>query len=306
MTDLPEPAPSSHEIASWLLAATALIFVLKMHLLPAVLSGLLVYDVVHLLAPRLRISSLGGDRARAAVVAMLAVIVVVSLILFIWGLIHVSRSEAGSIPVLLKKMAEIVEGSREILPAWLIDFLPGNADDLKEWSVRWLREHAGDLQVVGKEAGRFSAHVLIGMVIGAMVSLREARAAREFRPLASALVERAQRLSQAFRWVVLAQVRIAALNTLFVLLYLAILLPLLGAHLPFVKTMVAITFATGMLPIIGNLISNTIVVVISLSNSPSAAMGSLVFLVVIHKLEYFLNARIVGTQIHARAWEILA
>ena len=37
-----------------------------------------------------------------------------------------------------------------------------------------------------------------------------------------------------------------------------------------------------------------------------AAIASLVFLVVIHKLEYFLNARIVGTSIESRAWELLA
>jgi predicted PurR-regulated permease PerM len=35
------------------------------------------------------------------------------------------------------------------------------------------------------------------------------------------------------------------------------------------------------------------------------ALGSLAFLVLIHKLEYFVNARIVGTQIRARAWELL-
>jgi predicted PurR-regulated permease PerM len=29
------------------------------------------------------------------------------------------------------------------------------------------------------------------------------------------------------------------------------------------------------------------------------------FLIIVHKLEYFINARIVGTQINARAWEIL-
>ena len=27
--------------------------------------------------------------------------------------------------------------------------------------------------------------------------------------------------------------------------------------------------------------------------------------IVIHKLEYFVNARIVGSRIHARAWELL-
>lgn len=34
-------------------------------------------------------------------------------------------------------------------------------------------------------------------------------------------------------------------------------------------------------------------------------MESLLFLVVIHKLEYFLNARIIGARIHAAAWELL-
>jgi len=28
-------------------------------------------------------------------------------------------------------------------------------------------------------------------------------------------------------------------------------------------------------------------------------------LVVIHKLEYFLNAHMIGAQVHARAWELL-
>ena len=32
---------------------------------------------------------------------------------------------------------------------------------------------------------------------------------------------------------------------------------------------------------------------------------ALIFLILIHKLEYFLNAKIVGHRIHARAWEIL-
>ena len=35
------------------------------------------------------------------------------------------------------------------------------------------------------------------------------------------------------------------------------------------------------------------------------AAASLVFLVLIHKLEYFVNARILGGEIHAAAWEIV-
>jgi predicted PurR-regulated permease PerM len=61
----------------------------------------------------------------------------------------------------------------------------------------------------------------------------------------------------------------------------------------------------GLLPIIGNLITNTAIVIVCLSQGVPLAAVSLLYLVLIHKLEYFLNARIVGTHINARAWELL-
>jgi len=69
--------------------------------------------------------------------------------------------------------------------------------------------------------------------------------------------------------------------------------------------MIAVTFVVGLLPIIGNLVSNTVIVVISLSYSLPIAVGSMLFLIVVHKLEYFINARIVGSRINAAAWELL-
>jgi predicted PurR-regulated permease PerM len=77
-------------------------------------------------------------------------------------------------------------------------------------------------------------------------------------------------------------------------------------HLPLSKTMVVVTFVAGLLPVIGNLISNTVLVVVGLSHSLHTAVVALVFLVTIHKLEYFLNAKIIGSHIDARAWELLA
>jgi len=104
---------------------------------------------------------------------------------------------------------------------------------------------------------------------------------------------------------VFAQVRIAALNTGLTTLYLVVILPLFGAHLPRTKTMIGVAFVVGLLPVVGNLVSKTIMVIVSLSVSLAVAIASLVFLVIIHKLEDFLNAHIVGTQMHARAWELL-
>lgn len=303
MPNVPDSTVLRHAIAAWLIAGFLLLFALRFHLLPGLLAGLLVYELVHIIAPRLRLAHAGAGKVAA--VALLAMVVVAMLTLLFFGAMAFFRSDAGSLPALLQKMAEIIEGSRGNLPDWVVGSLPADADSLKNTIVTWLRGHAGDVELVGREAGRTVVHILIGMVIGAMVSLREARPGEGHGPLAHALVERAARLGEAFRRVVFAQVRIAALNTLFTVIYLVVVLPMLGVHLPLTKTMIAITFVAGLLPVLGNLISNTVIVVVSLSASPSAALGSLVFLVLVHKLEYFLNARIVGVQIRASAWELL-
>jgi predicted PurR-regulated permease PerM len=159
--------------------------------------------------------------------------------------------------------------------------------------------------VVGKEAGRVTAHIFIGMIVGGMLALREAVSVEHFKPFAGALYGRCALLSDAFKRVVFAQIRISAINTFFTAIYLAVVLPLMGVHLPLVKTMIAITFVVGLIPVIGNLISNAVIVVVSLSQSLGVALGSLLYLVIIHKFEYFLNARIVGNQIRANAWELL-
>jgi predicted PurR-regulated permease PerM len=289
------------DIAAWTIAAFLLLSALLLHLLPALLAGLLVYELVHVIAPRLRL----GRRGKVAAVALLATAIVAALSLLLFAAVSFLRSDAGSLTALLQKMAEIIDGSRAHLPDWALEYVPTDAEELRKALTAWMREHAGEVQLVGKEAGRITAHIVIGMIIGAMVSLREAHSARSAAPLARALGERATLLGDAFRRVVFAQVRIAAINTAFTAIYLLAVLPLLGIHLPFAKSLIIITFAAGLLPVIGNLISNTVVVVVSLSASLAVAIGSLAFLIVIHKLEYFLNARIVGSQIRASAWELL-
>ena len=293
------------ESAAWILAGCALVLVLQLHLLPALLAGLLVHELVHILAPRLKILRIHQERGKLVAVAFLATVVVLGIVLAGVGIVAFARSDAGSLPTLLKKMADILDRWRAVLPASVIESAPDDVDALKNGLVEWLRVHAGEIEKLGAEAGRVLAHILVGLVIGALVALHEVKGGESLGPLARALQERAARLSTAFRRVVFAQVRIAAINTLLTGAYLLVVLPLFGIHVPLAKTLVVVTFATGLLPVVGNLISNTMIVVVSLSVSTPVAIASLVFLVVIHKFEYFLNAHIVGTQIQARAWELL-
>ena len=292
------------DYAAWFLAVAAMVMVISIHLLPALIAGLLVYELVHVLAP-LFSRHLSNARARGLAVGLVVLVVVGAVTGAVLGVLAFMGSEGGSFAALLAKMAEIIETSRSTLPAWLADLLPRDGEALRERASHWLREHAAELQLIGKETGHMLAHVLIGMVIGGMVSLREGAASGTSGPLALALAERIFRLGEAFRRVVFAQVRISALNTLFTALYLGVLLPLFGVQLPLTKTMIVVTFLAGLLPVVGNLISNSVIFVVSLAHSPGVAISSLAFLVVIHKLEYFLNARIVGAQIRASAWELL-
>ncbi len=296
---------SKVEIASLVIAGFALYMVLDIGMLGALLPGLLIFHVVHLIAPVFLRMGLTHDAGRTIALAVPLIIVTVAVVL---GVLEVIDLVTGpdSFVELMHRMAEVVGTAREYLPAWAQQYLPGNVGDIEAAGAKWLRENAGQLGTFGQNAGRVAFHIVIGMIVGGLVAFYSGTQNPALGPLARALEDRAEFLSNAFRNIVFSQIRISALNTFLTAIYLAVVLPLLGIQLPLLKTMIAVTFIAGLLPVIGNLISNTVIVIVSLSVSPMVAAGSLAFLVIIHKLEYFVNARIIGTRIKARAWELLA
>lgn len=301
---MPTKTITKIDIASWVLMAIAMLFVLKYHLLPGLLAGLLVFELVHIISPYID-QKFPGSRSKVIAVGLLALLIIGLLTLLALGLTTFLRSDSGNLTNLIARMAQIIEDSRSILPGWLDSRLPADAVVLQQMVTQWLRENSSNLQFLGAEAGRHAAHVLIAMVVGGMLALRKAMTDKQYKPFARALVQRVTFFGQAFRNIVFAQVRISAINAVFTGIYLAVILPFMGIELPFTKAMIVITFLVGLLPVVGNLISNSIIVIVSMSHSLGVAIASLVFLIVIHKFEYFLNARIVGSQIRANAWELL-
>jgi predicted PurR-regulated permease PerM len=110
------------------------------------------------------------------------------------------------------------------------------------------------------------------------------------------IAQRFRTLYRSFVTVMGAQIIISAINTLLTAIFV------LAAHLPYRVVIIGMTFLCGLLPVVGNLISNTIVVGIGFTVSPQRALIALIFLVVIHKLEYLLNSKIVGWRIHNPLW----
>lgn len=101
---------------------------------------------------------------------------------------------------------------------------------------------------------------------------------------------------KSFSTVMGAQIIISGINTLLTAVFI------LALGLPYPLVVVGVTFLCGLLPVIGNLISNTVIVGIGLTVSLKMALVALGYLVVIHKLEYFLNSKIVGDRIRNPLW----
>ncbi len=96
------------------------------------------------------------------------------------------------------------------------------------------------------------------------------------------------------------------LQPLLTAIFLLFLLPLWDLRLPYTPALITLTFVAGLVPIVGNLLCNAVITMVGLSVSPLAAIACLIFLIVIHKAEYVINAKVVGSRTHMAVWELLA
>lgn len=292
--------------------AVAIVFlaiaaVLLAHLTVALVVAMLVYVAGRQLADWLQ------RRSRLPHPAAWSVAILIALVAgpgtLAWEHLTEVAAPGTAMQKLLEQMATVLNQLRTTLPAWLSSQVPASLEALRAAAVPWLHDHAVQLRSWGQDTVRVAAYVLAGAVIGALAVI-ETRPAEPDRapptPWLDALTGRFRLFEQSFAAVVFAQLRIALVNTALTAIYVLAVLPALGTPLPMGLTLVAFTFVASLLPVIGNLISNTVIVIVSLTQGPGVAALSLGFLVAVHKLEYFLNARIVGSRIGTRAWELLA
>ena len=94
--------------------------------------------------------------------------------------------------------------------------------------------------------------------------------------------------------------------TLLTTLFLLFILPMWDMALPYTPVLITLTFVAGLVPIVGNLLCNAVITLVGLSVSPVAAVACLAFLILIHKAEYVINAKVVGRRTHMGVWELLS
>jgi len=287
-------------------ALAALIIVWRGLVVPALL-GLLVYAWSCLLADRL------ADRQRSpraasepaarwpAVASGLVVGVLVITVFVLLTFWTIRLGSTNDLRIFLLRIEGSLDVLRQALPDWLAISIPEDLSALKTQLFALLRSKASELGSLGGTVVHIIVEGLFAILVGALAAVATWQPKRlESDNLFIA------RLLLVLERVVIAQLRIAAFNTSMTALYLFVILPWFGFVLPFRGLLCMFTLVTGILPVVGNLLANTVLSLISFAVSPWLAIASLVYLIAIHKTEYFINARTVGSRVSVASWEILA
>lgn len=306
-------------IASYLLIAGGLLLVMLQGLLPGLLCACVGFMATRWAARgfeaarrRLRKAppafapvpptASGLARGLAAAVVMLMPLVLLTAIFSDTRAFVISAP--GQYQELLDYIARTILELRLKLPPEMAMYLPEGTAEVQRLVANYLRTQAGMLALTGRAwlGGLLFAYV--GLLVGALAAA--AKPSESTRPLAEQLRRRITTFGEAFAQIVAAQFWIAAFNALLTAIFLLFLLPLWNLQLPYTPALITLTFVAGLVPIVGNLLCNTVITMVGLSVSPVAAAVCLAFLILIHKAEYVINAKVVGSRTQMAVWELLA
>ena len=296
-------------MASYLLMTGTLLLVMWQNLLPGLLCaclGFLLTRALSTLLGRIDRRPPGPQPDRWAQVVAATLVILLPLLVLSLVLTY-ARGYVVDAPhqykELLNYLAHTVREMRQKIPPELANLLPEGAEEIQQTIAGYLATKAGTLALAGKAWLGGLLHAYVGLLIGALAAVRPRLTPRA--PLSQALQARVFLLGDAFRQIVAAQFWIALFNTALTALFLLFILPIWDVSLPYTPALIVLTFVAGLIPIVGNLFCNLVLTVVGLSVSPAAAAACLAFLILIHKAEYVINARVVGQRTHMAVWELL-
>jgi predicted PurR-regulated permease PerM len=293
------------QAASYVLVAGLCLFALMAGLLPGLLAVCISFLVTRSLT-RMPVGPLGpqGHMPGWLTATLVIVAPLVGLGLLMLNAKGYSVLAVQQYQSLLNHLANTILEMRERLPREIVRHLPEGVAELQEMVAAQLRTQASHLASVGRTWLHGLLLAYVGLIVGALLATRRPPTARK--PLAAAIAARALHFIDAFRQIVAAQFWISAFNATLTAIFLLGALPAFGIAMPYDYALVAMTFVFGLVPIVGNLVVNVVMTLVGVSVSVVVGAACLAFLIGIHKAEYFINARVVGSKTSTGVWELLA
>src|SRR5262249_12636456 len=133
------------DIAAWVIMGVTLLATVWLHLITGLLAGLLVFELVQVIAARHHWIGVSRRVGGWIAVGLVALVTVLALVFGALSLADVVADRSDNLPALMQKMADIVGSARIYLPAWAQEYLPANVNELEQAAASWLRIHARDL-----------------------------------------------------------------------------------------------------------------------------------------------------------------
>jgi len=279
--------------ASYLIAAVAFFAVVKCGLGPGLIAGLFA-GMILAQVERL-LSEAGAGRLLARGGALALFVVLAALLTGI--LVAFVRLGVARLPVLLDRLLPRLD---EIAGRVGVALPIENAGELKAYILDQARANARALTAEGGLLTRGFFQIVVSLAVAVLAFVAPKRPESAARDLDAAVGrecrDRAALFFACFERVMGAQLVIAAINTAVTAVFL------FAFAVPFRTSLLLLTFVCGMIPFAGNVISNTMILASALTVSDSLALAALVFLVVSHKGQYFLNGQMIGRRIDTPTW----
>jgi predicted PurR-regulated permease PerM len=236
----------------------------------------------------------------------------ITLAIFILIVAAISYTAGHFIRAAINALPKIADNSIPSAIAWAEDHdlsLPfTDFEGLKAHAMTTIKDQArylGDFANFARHASTTFVFIIIAIVCavsiffnGRLDLFRESHKVRNnlYSVYCDEITARFSDFYHSFSTVIGAQMTISAINTILTAIFVFFV------GLPYGPVVVGLTFLCGLFPIVGNVVSNTVIVFIGFLVSAKVAFIALIFLIVIHKLEYFLNSKIVGSRIRNPIW----
>lgn len=189
------------------------------------------------------------------------------------------------------------------LPLGIRENLPDNPEEL----MKMARSSIGDSFGYLRNFGGASFYVFLQLVFALILGVSAGLIATRPRglPLSDAWLGTMEQYVRCFTLLMGAQVYVSIWNTFCTAIFIYLILPFFDVVLPFRELLLMFTAIASLIPAAGNIMANSLILVLTIRFGPLVALGSVSYLFIIHKLEYFVNGYIIGRNVQASVPEML-